>query len=160
MNKLVSVMATYAFDTGTDRADASLKSQAAPKFAQGDKVGATSLWNQAVGKNGIDTSDAEALIYLEDQRVLASGSPYITLVVGTMLTGDAGTISTGRDDLQGAYVAQKEYNDGVKLSGGRLVRLLVANAGSKSDYVTEVAGQIVQAAEAGFDHCWCDGLAL
>ena len=51
------------------------------------------------------------------------------------------------DDLQGAYVAQKEYNDGVKLSGGRLIRLLIANAGSNSDYVTEVAQQIVQAAQ-------------
>ena len=135
----------YAFDTGIDRTDASLKKQAATKFAQGDKAGATSLWSQAVGKNGIDTSDAEALIYLENQRVLASGSPYITLVVGTMLTGEAGTISSGRDDLQGAYVAQKEYNDGVKLSGGKLVRLLIANAGSKSDYVTEVTKLIVQA---------------
>jgi ABC-type branched-subunit amino acid transport system substrate-binding protein len=137
----------YAFDTGTDRTDASLKKQAATKFAQGDKAGATSLWNQAVGKNGNDTSDAEALIYLENQRVLASGSPYITLVVGTMLSGDTGTISSGRDDLQGAYVAQKEYNDGVKLNGGKLVRLLIASAGSKSDYVTDVTKLIVQAAK-------------
>jgi len=138
---------SYAFDVGTDRIDASLKTQAATKLANGDKIGATSLWNLAVGRSGNDTSDAEALIYLEDQHVLASGSPYITLVVGTMLTGSASNISTGRDDLQGAYVAQKEYNDGLKLRGGKLVRLLVANAGSKSDYVTDVAAQIIQAAK-------------
>jgi ABC-type branched-subunit amino acid transport system substrate-binding protein len=135
---------TYAFDTGTDRADASLKTQAAAKFAQGDKVGATSLWNQAVR---IDTNDAEALIYLEDQRVLDSGSPYITLVVGTLLTGDPSNISEGRDNLQGAYVAQKEYNDGAKLTGGTKLRLLVANAGSKPEYTPEVAQMIVQAAK-------------
>ncbi len=136
---------TYIFDTGTDRADASLKIQAATKFAQGDKVGATSLWNQAVR---IDTNDAEALIYLEDQRILDSGSPYITLVVGTLLTGDPSNISEGRDNLQGAYVAQKEYNDGAKLTGGKKLRLLVANAGSKPEYTPEVAQMIVQAVKA------------
>ncbi len=137
---------TYAFDTGADRIDASLKIQAAAKFAQGDKVGATSLWNQAVGRAGSDTSDAEALIYLEDQRILRAGSPYVTLVVGTMLTGSSKPdISEGRDNLQGAYVAQKEYNDGAKLSGGMQVRLLIANAGDQSDYVIEVAQLIVQA---------------
>lgn len=137
---------TYAFDTGPDRIDASLKIEAATKFAQGDKVGATSLWNQAVGRTGIDTSDAEALIYLEDQRILVSGAPYVTLVVGTMLTGDSKpNISEGRDNLQGAYVAQKEYNDGAKLSGGKQVRLLIANAGGQSDYAPEVAGLIVEA---------------
>jgi serine/threonine protein kinase/ABC-type branched-subunit amino acid transport system substrate-binding protein len=134
----------YAFDTATDRLDSSLKTQAAKALAAGDKAGAKSLWHQAVQS---DTSDAEALIYLEDQRVLDSGSPYITLVVGAILTGDATDITDGRDNLQGAYVAQKEYNDGLKLSGGRLVRLLIANAGSKSDNATAVSEQIVQAAQ-------------
>jgi ABC-type branched-subunit amino acid transport system substrate-binding protein len=134
----------YAFDTATDRLDASLKIEAAKDLAKGDKAGAKSLWNQAVKS---DTSDAEALIYLEDQRVLDSGSPYITLVVGAILTGNASDVSSGRNNLQGAYVAQKEYNDGWKLRGGRLVRLLIANAGSKSGYVAEVTEQIVQAAQ-------------
>jgi serine/threonine protein kinase/ABC-type branched-subunit amino acid transport system substrate-binding protein len=132
----------YAFDT--DRADGSLKEQAAAKLMAGDKAEAKSLWKQAVAS---DTSDAEALIYLENQRVLDSGSPYITFVVGTILTGNEGDLYYGRGNLQGAYVAQKEYNDGLKLSGGRQIRLLIANAGSKSDYVTEVAEQIVQAAK-------------
>jgi len=136
---------TYAFDIGTDRADASLKTQATAALARGDKVGATSLWNRAVGKNGIDTSDAEVLIYLEDQRILASHLPYITLIVGTMLTGSSSSVGTGRDNLQGAYVAQKEYNDGRKLNGGKLIRLLIANAGSKPEYLTDVAKLIIEA---------------
>jgi serine/threonine protein kinase/ABC-type branched-subunit amino acid transport system substrate-binding protein len=134
----------YAFDTGSDRVDASLKKQAATKLAEGDKTEAKSLWQQAVMS---DTSDAEALIYLENQRVLDSGSPYITFVVGTMLTGNEGDVNYGRGNLQGAYVAQKEYNDGLKLSGGRQIRLLIANAGSKPDYAVDVAEQIVQAAK-------------
>lgn len=133
----------YAFDTGIDREDASLKKQAAAKLAEGDKTEAKSLWKQALVS---DTSDAEALIYLENQRVLDSGAPYITFVVGTTLTGNEGDISYGRGNLQGAYVAQKEYNDGLKLSGGRQIRLLIANAGSKSDDVVDVAEQIVRAA--------------
>ncbi len=138
---------TYALDVGADRVDRSLKIEASQKFAQGDKPGAMSLWMQAVGKTGIDTSDAEALIYLENQRVLDSASPYITLVVGTRMKGDDNAINAAREDLQGAYVKQKESNDGRKLSGGKLVRLLIANAGSKPDYVTGVAEQIVQAAK-------------
>jgi serine/threonine protein kinase/ABC-type branched-subunit amino acid transport system substrate-binding protein len=134
----------YAFDTGSDRVDVSLKKQAAEKLAAGDKAEAKSLLKQAAAS---DTSDAEALIYLENQRVLDSGSPYITFVVGTTMTGNEGDVSYGRGNLQGAYVAQKEYNDGLKLSGGRQIRLLIANAGSKSDYVVDVAEQIVQAAK-------------
>jgi serine/threonine protein kinase/ABC-type branched-subunit amino acid transport system substrate-binding protein len=134
----------WAFDTGQDRGDATLKKQAGEKLAQGNKMEAQRLWSQAARS---DTSDAEALIYLENQRILASGSLYITLVVGTMLTGNDVNISNGRNHLQGAYVAQKEYNDGRKLNGGRLVRLLIANAGSKPENVTPVAQQIVQAAQ-------------
>ena len=133
---------TYAFDT--NRSDGSLKIQAADALKKGDITGAQSLWNQAIAK---DTNDAEALIYQENQRVRVSGDPYITLVVGTMLTGGASDISTGHDNLQGAYVAQKEYNDGFKLNGGVQVRLLIANSGSQADYATSVAQQVVQAAK-------------
>lgn len=133
---------SYAFDT--DRPDGSLKHQASDKFKSGDIIGAKSLWRQAIAK---DTSDAETLIYLENQRVRGSHNPYITLVVGTMLTGSNSNVSTGRDNLQGAYVAQKEYNDGFKLGGGVQILLLVANSGSKADYATRVAQQIVQTAK-------------
>jgi len=136
---------SYAFDVKQKRPGGDLKRQASDKFKRGDIVGAESLWEQA---KKIDTNDAEVLIYLENQRVRDSGSPYITLVVGTMLTGEKrSNISTGRDNLQGAYVAQKEYNDGFKLGGGVQILLLVANSGSNKDYATTVAQQIVQAAK-------------
>jgi eukaryotic-like serine/threonine-protein kinase len=133
---------TFAFDTA--RTDGDTKQKAAQKLAQGDSSGAIALWN-----NGLltDINDAEALIYLEDQRVVTSGNPYITVVVGTMLTGGSATASVGRDDLQGAYVAQKEFNDGFKLPNSVEVRLLIANAGSKQDYINAVAQQIVQLAK-------------
>jgi eukaryotic-like serine/threonine-protein kinase len=131
---------TFSFDTAT-RQNGNLKVQASQKLKAGDSSGAVALWNQAVAK---ETNDAEALIYLEDQHVLASGNPYITIVVGTMLTGDKATVSIGRDDLQGAYVAQKSFNDASILNNSVLVRLLIANAGSNSQDTTTVAQQIVQ----------------
>ncbi len=121
---------------------AAFKTQAADKLKTGDVGGAESLWQSGLAA---DTNDAEALIYLEDQQVLASGNPYVTFVVGTMVTGD--NIGVGRDDLQGAYVAQKEYNDGHKLPNNVEVRLLIANSGNVSAYATSVAQQIVQAAQ-------------
>ena len=117
------------------------KTRAATSLKAGDSISAESLWRSALAN---DSGDAESLIYLEDQRVLDSNSPYITIVVGTMLTGDNATV--GRDDLQGAYVLQKEFNDGHKLTGGRLVRLLVANSGNQTAYATTVAQQIVNLA--------------
>jgi len=131
---------TFAFDS--NRPDGRFKAQAADKLKGNDVSGAQSLWQSGLQQ---DTSDAEALIYLEDQRVLASGNPYITLVVGTMLTGDSAGV--GRDDLQGAYIAQKEFNDGHKLPHNVQVCLLVASSGSDATYATTVAQQIVLAAQ-------------
>src|SRR6266487_1059187 len=130
---------TFAFDT--NRPDGNLKRQAADKLKGNDVGSAQSLWLSGLQQ---DTSDAEALIYLEDQRVLNSANPHITLVVGTMITGD--NIGVGRDDLQGAYIAQKEFNDGFKLPNNVQVVLLVANSGNDATYATTVAQQIVQAA--------------
>jgi eukaryotic-like serine/threonine-protein kinase len=132
---------TFAFDT--NRPDGALKLQAANKLKSHNIEGAETLWLSALQK---ETNDAEASIYLEDQRVIASGHPYITFAVGTVLSGAA--IGAGRGDLQGAYVAQKEFNDGLKLPGGREVRLLIANSGSQSVYASTVAQQIVQVAQA------------
>jgi serine/threonine protein kinase/ABC-type branched-subunit amino acid transport system substrate-binding protein len=132
---------TYAFDTGFGRTNGDLKQQAAQQLLAGNTNAAVNLYTQAANK---DTSDAESLIYLENQRVLTSGSPYITIVVGTMLTGNGATASIGRDDLQGAYVAQKSFNDGFQLHNGVLVRMLIANAGTSSTNITAVANQIIQ----------------
>jgi serine/threonine protein kinase/ABC-type branched-subunit amino acid transport system substrate-binding protein len=138
---------TFAFDTANGRLDGALKQQAAQQLQAGDTNGAVTSWSQAVSK---DTNDAESLIYLENQSVIASGHPYITIVVGTMLTGSSATVSVGRDDLQGAYVAQKSFNDGFQLHNGVLIKLFIANAGSNSADTKAVAQQIVQLAQA--DH--------
>ena len=132
---------SFVFDT--NRKDGTLKAQAAERFQQGNKAAAVSLWNTAVGE---DTNDAEALIYLEDQRV--ANLPHITLVVATALSGDSDTVGVGRDDLQGAYVAQKEFNTGGKLPDSTKIRLLIASTGSQDTYATQVAQQIVQLAQS------------
>lgn len=129
----------FVFDTyhPTDGAD---KNQAAQAFASKNFTLANQLWNKAIQK---DPGDAEALIYQEDERVVTSDKPYITLVVGTILTGP--NRGVGRDDLQGAYVAQKEFNS--DSSNTFQVRLLIANSGSGDEAVAgQVAQQIVQAA--------------
>ena len=133
---------TFAFDT--TRPDGTFKMQAADKLKKHDIKGAEVLWQAALAVPQ-ESNDAEALIYLEDQRVLASSHPYVTFVVGTVLTGDAA--ETGREDLQGAYVAQKEYNDGLKLPGGMRVRLLIANSGNQSESANVVAQQVMHAAQ-------------
>jgi eukaryotic-like serine/threonine-protein kinase len=132
---------SFAFDTGAGRTNGSLKTQAAASIKAGDTSGAQALLSQAIAQ---DTNDAEAHIYLEDQKVLASGNPYITFVVATMLTGS--NTGVGRDDLQGAYIAQEEFNNGAKL-GDVKVRLLVASSGDQASYATTVAQQIVQLAQ-------------
>jgi serine/threonine protein kinase/ABC-type branched-subunit amino acid transport system substrate-binding protein len=127
--------------------DASLKQQAANDFQQGNTAGAVALWNSAVAQT---SNDAEALIYLENAHI--ANYPYITIVVATMLSGnDSAAIGVGESDLQGAYVAQKEFNDNSKLNNGMKVRLLIANAGGSSpdsQNAARVAQQIVQLAKA------------
>jgi serine/threonine protein kinase/ABC-type branched-subunit amino acid transport system substrate-binding protein len=133
---------TFAFDT--KRTDGNIKIQAAAQLKAKDLGSADSLWQQAVTG---DTSDAEALIYMEDRRILDAGDPYITIVVGTTLTGDANSIAVGREATQAAYVAQREYNTASKLPNGVKVRLLIANSGGVSTYTTAVAQQIVRLAQ-------------
>ncbi len=133
----------FPFDTTRPGGD--LMNLAAQRLQKGDKSGAESLWSQATQA---DMGNAEAWIYLENQTVLDSGNPYIDIVVATMLTGDKGTISVGRDDLQGAYVAQKAYNDGRVLPNGVQVRLLIANSGSQTTFATPVAQEIVNLQKA------------
>ncbi len=130
----------FAFDT--TRPDGLLKQQAAAALQAGSADRAVTLWQQAVQ---MDDNDPEALIYLENQRVLAAGTFHVTIVVATMLSG--ANVSVGRDDLQGAYVAQKTFNDGALLNGIGVV-LLIANGSSQNTNAPAVARQIVQAAQA------------
>ncbi len=126
------------------RLDGLLKQQASTDLKAGQSDEAQRLWEEASNQ---ESEDAEPLIYEEDQRVLASGSPYITLVVATMLTGTDSDIVAGREGLQGAYIAQKTSNDGFLLHGGVLVRLLIANSGGNPQDATKIAQQIVQKAQ-------------
>jgi serine/threonine protein kinase/ABC-type branched-subunit amino acid transport system substrate-binding protein len=123
------------------------KTDAASRLKAGDAVAAESLWRSALTA---DSGDAESLIYLEDQHVLnahaTSNTPYITIVVATFMTGDSASV--GHDNIQGAYIAQKEFNDSAQLAGGTLVRLLIANSGNDKQYANIVAQQIVLLAKA------------
>jgi len=131
---------TFAFDT--NRNDGSDKKDAADNLKAGNIGSAQSSLRSALVK---ETNDAEAAIYLENLRI--GSRPHITIIVATMLTGSGDLISVGRDNLQGAYVAQKEFNDKAGASGMQ-VKLLIANTGSSSNYATAVAQQIVQAAKS------------
>ncbi len=130
-----------AFDVASDRTDRDLKTAAASMSPDRAKA----LWKMASAE---DSSDAEPLIYLEDQNVLNSHRPYITLVVGTTLGGNGDFNGDGRDILQGAYTAQKEHNDAClrTVSGCALLRLLIANTSSNPAYTAFVTQQIVQVA--------------
>jgi serine/threonine protein kinase/ABC-type branched-subunit amino acid transport system substrate-binding protein len=131
---------TVAFDT--NRADGSEKQQAAESLKSGNIGSAQSAWRAALLK---ESNDAEAAIYLENSVV--GNQPHITIVVATMLSGGSDLLSVGRDNLQGAYVAQREFNDKAKASGGPMVKLLIANTGGSADNATTVAKQIAQAAK-------------
>jgi ABC-type branched-subunit amino acid transport system substrate-binding protein len=129
----------YVFDT--NRTDGTTKLAAAEQMRKKNFVGASQLF-EAASKN--DPGDAEALIYREDLRVLASQRPYITLVVTTVFS--ANDVPISQATLQGAYVAQKEFNDGFKLHNNYQVYLLIANSvsGQKNASTTvKVAQQIV-----------------
>jgi ABC-type branched-subunit amino acid transport system substrate-binding protein len=123
------------------RPDGSLKGQAASKLRSGDLTAAHDLYMQALQG---DINDAEASIYLENTQIRMSGKTCnIIFVIATRITEDGGEgVNNGRDNLQGAYVAQKEYND---THPGTPICLYVANMGN--DPAT-VAQQIIKAAAA------------
>jgi ABC-type branched-subunit amino acid transport system substrate-binding protein len=146
----------FAFDM--KRPDAQIKSDAAQAFRQGNIKEAQLKWQEALQ---VDTNDAEAGIYLQDQQVLSDpAQPYITFVVVTTLTGDDNAVNVGRDLLQGAYVAQSEYNEAQseynqspRLPNHVRVVLLVANvSGASPDCpdtcANSVVDQLVEAANA------------
>ncbi len=146
-------MGRTVFDT--DRVDSSFKADAAQASQNKNYNSAYAYWDLAIRE---DETDAEVVIYKEDQLVQDSGRPYITLVVLVSLSGDHAAVSTGREILQGAYVAQAEYNGGLsvhsvlpgrsdpkhKLPNNYLLRLIIANVGTPSSTDTQVAERIIQ----------------
>jgi ABC-type branched-subunit amino acid transport system substrate-binding protein len=133
-----------AFDTAIG--DGSDKKNAAEKVM--DDENGEDAWSTVVNnENTNDSDDAEALIYQEDQLVGNEFSKneirnYYDIVVATMLTGSPESVEFGHDNLQGMYVAQKEYNSDPSTTIP--VRLLVANIGGQSQYAKDVAEQIVK----------------
>ncbi len=127
------------FDIG--RSTQALKQQAAAALKAGNSAAAVSLWEQALT---IQSNDAEALIYLEDQRVLASGEPHITLIAGVAFTFNTTPLvadGSSESDLQGVYVAQHEFNTA---HHGFQIRVLIANAGGNVSDTTAIVQQIVR----------------
>ncbi len=138
----LSARGEVAFDTnpnglaalGVSAADghtwANDKVQASKDMANGNVQSAIGHYNDATTLN---QADAESAIYLENNAVLSSGKPYIAIAVGGSFSqaadGSADNTSVGRQDLQGAYTAQKEINDagGVK---GYLLYLVLADDNS------------------------------
>jgi ABC-type branched-subunit amino acid transport system substrate-binding protein len=136
---------TAVFDIDqSGRSDSILKQQAAEALAKGNKAEALALFQQAVQQ---DRSDAEARIYLEDLDVLNSGQPFITFIVGTKISGNLIGPTGDRRILQGASIAQMEYNHTCR-DQCPLIRLLIANTGNDAENAENVAQQIVQAARA------------
>jgi len=137
-SQLIGLSDCPAFDV--TRHDGILKKQATDLLKDGKVKDANSLLQKVLSG---DINDSEILIDMENQRVLNSGPLYLTVVVVTILTGLQAHI--GRDNLQAAYIFQKEYNT------SRLhklpLRLLVANIGDKAQFATQVANQIVGAAQ-------------
>lgn len=136
----ISVDGSLVFDT--NRQDGDLKRMAASKIHEGDIDGARELWKQALT---LDSNDAELLIYRENQLAKDSLQPYFTLVVGTVFAQQH--IGGARDLLQGAYVAQKEYNTQARKNHGMLLRLMIAAADYDSTSPTTIATEVVQAAK-------------
>ena len=132
----------FAFDTS--RKNKAIKEEAVAAYTNDSQ--AATLWGNADNGNSStgDSSDAEAHIYQEDARIRISASPHITIVIGTILSG--ANASVGADDLQGAYIAQSEWNSQNKLGQVKLL-LIIANAGGNSGNAATVANQIAQAAE-------------
>ena len=145
--EIIGLSDGYAFDTESDRLDRQDMQAANAAFQHGNIPGAIILWNTAQQE---DTSDPQPKIFLENQRVLNSTLPYMDLVVATMESGTY--VSLGRWDLQGAYVAQREYNSACKLPGCTQVRLLVASSGNQATNAIPVANQIVDAARQPGSH--------
>lgn len=132
-----------AFDTTL--ADGPMKQQAAAVFLAGIPNSAQRMWNLLAA---IEPTDAEALIYAENQRIRSVNISYFTLVVVTTFvnsdSGDNHANGTSRDILQGAYVAQQEYN---RQNPSRQVLLLIANVPDPANDANKVAQLIVQAAQ-------------
>jgi len=120
---------------------ADTKTRAAQSMAGGHTAAAMSAYAQA---SGINRADAESLIYQEDNRAITADPHAYKIAVGVSLSPAAdGTddVSVGRQNLQGAYLAQKTINDAGGANGHKLY-LVVANDGSSKDGAAAAAQKL------------------
>jgi len=127
-----------------DRDVRSLMLQASESLKNGNLGAAFTEWDRAHEKA---TNDAEPLIYAENQRVIASGAPYITIVLGVSFSVNVDD-GFSRDALQAAYLVQKKCNENPQLAGGKKLRLLIASSGSNPNRSKDIAQQIVQVVQS------------
>jgi serine/threonine protein kinase len=106
------------FDTNrTDKEEVRLKLLAAEELQAGKVTDAASNLKKAIQR---DPTDAEALIYQEN--LLYQNAQHVNIVIGTLFSTEH--IGNARGNLQGAYVAQHEYNQRCLLRGCLKIRLL------------------------------------
>ncbi len=131
----------YAFDIRDP--NGKYKQQAVEDMKAGRTDDAVKDWKQAIN---LTTDDAESMIYIENKLVADSHKPYVTIVVTTTLSqtlDDSGTsISVARDDLRGAYWAQRDFN---AQHSDLKIRLVLANLGVKAqNYLQKTEEPVLQ----------------
>ncbi len=133
----------YPFDMGFS--DSITKNNAATALLQGHGNNAKAIWKLAWNT---DNTDAETLIYAEDEQVREGPLPFFTLVIITTFvqrdSKDEHATGSSRDLLQGAYIAQEIYNKGHHPDQ---MQLLIANVPDPVHDAAQVAKQIVDVAQ-------------
>lgn len=120
----------FAFDAEDANANSRYKIQATKDLQAGNPSEAIKDWEQAINAT---TDDAESMIYIENQTVADSKKPYVTIAVATTLSKTSNdqqkSLFVARDDLRGAYWAQRDFN---RQHADLKLRLVLANIGIQS----------------------------
>ncbi len=124
------------------------------RFAHGD----VSLQNN----DDAEVEELAKLIAAENDRVAkAKDRNAVTIVVATMLSSKERVkrdLSAGVNELRGAYLAQRDWNQLDGIGRNPLVRLVLANFGGESEHAKMVAEQIKSYAERDRDVVGVTGL--
>ncbi|MDT7788592.1 MAG: hypothetical protein QOF58_7011 [Pseudonocardiales bacterium] len=117
-----------------------------------EKPGRFAYGDPALQNN--DDAEVEELAKLiaeeNDRAAKVRDRSVVTIVVATMLSSNERVkrdLSAGVNELRGAYLAQRDWNQLDGLGRNPLVRLVLANFGGESKYADRVAGEIRAYAE-------------
>ncbi|MFC3894149.1 hypothetical protein ACFOWZ_21950 [Lentzea rhizosphaerae] len=117
-----------------------------------EKPGRFAYGDPALQNN--DDAEVEELAKLiaeeNDRAAKVKDRRVVTIVVATMLSSNERVkrdLSAGVNELRGAYLAQRDWNQLDGLGRNPLVRLVLANFGGESKYAERVAGEIRAYAE-------------